>query len=322
MSAHQIMSDLPVSRVTYSPPFTNCGIDFCGPFAIKYKNQRKGVYAKYYVAIFICFSSRAIHLETVSELTSEAFVATLKRVISRRGKMAVIYTDNASNFKGASSEIKRLFAIVRRQEESLALFSAAEGIDWKFIPPRSPNFGGLWEAGVKSFKHHFRRTVGSSVLTLEEFNTVVVQIEGILNSRPLCPLPEDVNEFEVLTPGHFLIGRPLISLPEPEVTDVPVNRLSKWQRLTKQVQLIWKRWQIDVLSHLQQRNKWRTERENIQPGTIVLIKEDNLPPCKWAIARVIESLRGKDNKVRVVRLKVPSGETLRAISKICVLPWQ
>ncbi|GBN95285.1 hypothetical protein AVEN_207930-1 [Araneus ventricosus] len=320
--ADQIMGNLPKERVTPISAFANCGIDFCGPFLIKFKNQRKGIYSKIYVAILICLSTKAIHLETVSDLSSEAFIASLKRFIARRGKMAMIITDNATNFKGAKSELNRLFNLIRKPDESLANYLSSERINCKLIPPRSPNFGGLWEAGVKSFKYHLKRTIGLYKVTLEEFNTIIIQIEGILNSRPLSPLSSDINEYEVLTPAHFLIGRPITAIPEPEIINISDNKLSRWQQLTKFTQIIWKRWQREYLNHLQQLYKWQLKKDNLREGMIVIVKEDNLPPCKWALAKIIEIVRGTDNHIRVVKLKTASGTFMRSISKICVLPNQ
>ncbi|GFW93396.1 integrase catalytic domain-containing protein [Trichonephila clavipes] len=204
----QIMGNLPRERIIPSPPFTHVGIDFTGPFYIKYKGQRKGIYHKCYVAIFICFFKKTIHIEVVTELTTEAMIATLKRFFSRRGKSTSICTDNATNFIGASRELQRLYNLIKKSTRySFANYLTNEEITWKFIPPRSLNFGGLWEAGVKSFKHHFKRTVGDARLTLEQFITITTQIESILNSRPLTPMSSDPNDFAVLTPGHFLIGK-------------------------------------------------------------------------------------------------------------------
>ncbi|GBM81611.1 hypothetical protein AVEN_82341-1 [Araneus ventricosus] len=320
--ADQIMGNLPKERVTPTSAFTNCGIDFCGPFLIKFKNQRKGIYSKIYVAIFICLSTKAIHLETVSDLSSEAFIASLKRFIARRGKMSMIITDNATNFKGAKSELNRLFNLIRKPDECLANYLSSERINWKLIPPRSPNFGGLWEAGVKSFKYHLKRTIGLYKVTREEFDTIIIQIEGILNSRPLSPLSSDINEYEVLTPAHFLIGRPITAIPEPEIIIISDNKLSRWQQLTKFTQIIWKRWQREYLNHLQQRYKWQLKKDNLREGMIVIVKEDNLPMCKWALAKILEIIRGTDNHIRVVKLKTASGTFIRSISKICVLPNQ
>ncbi|GFX35314.1 integrase catalytic domain-containing protein [Trichonephila clavipes] len=245
----QIMGNLPRERITPSSPFTHIGIDFTGPFYIKYKGQRKGIYHKCYVAIFICFITKAIHIEVVPELTTEAMIAALKRFFSKR-KSTSICTDNATNFIGASRELQRLYNLIKNPPDILDNYLTNEEITWKFIPPRSPNFGELWDAGVKSFKH-FKRTVSDARLTLEQFITITTQIESILNSRPLTPMSSDPNDFAVLTPGHFLIGRPLQSLPEPDMTDKLDNRLSQWQKLTKFVQFIWHKERLDYLNNLQ-----------------------------------------------------------------------
>ncbi|GFW60110.1 integrase catalytic domain-containing protein [Trichonephila clavipes] len=292
----QLMGNLPSERVTPSAPFLNSGVDFCGPFQIKFKNQRKGIFSKVYVAIFVCLATKAIHLEAVTDLTTEAFIAALKRLCARRGRISTLMSDNATNFKGAAAELNRFIKLICNKNETLANYFASEAIQWKFIPPRSPNFGGLWEAGVKSFKHHLYRTLVNSKITFEEFETIIIQIEGILNSRPLVPLSDNINEYEVLTPGHFIIGRPISAIPEPAILDISDNRLSRWQYTTKCVQTIWKRWKNDYLNHLQQRNKWQFEKNNVAVGCLVLLKENDLPPCKWAMARILEVIYGTDGK--------------------------
>ncbi|GFV80748.1 integrase catalytic domain-containing protein [Trichonephila clavipes] len=178
------MGSLPRERVNPSFSFLHTGIDYCGPFFIRYKHQRKGTYQKIYVAIFVCLASKAVHLEIVSDLTTDAFLATLKRFVARRGKCATISSDNAKNFVGANRELKRLHNL-KFPEEKLSSYLSSEGISWNFMPPRAPNFGGLWEAGVKSFNFYLKRAVGNLKMTLEEFLTIITQIEGILNSRPI-----------------------------------------------------------------------------------------------------------------------------------------
>ncbi|GFW52081.1 integrase catalytic domain-containing protein [Trichonephila clavipes] len=304
----QIMADLPKDRVIKNYPFNVSGVDFCGLFYIKYKGQRKGVYNKIYVCIFICFVSKAVHLDIVTDLTSNAFIATLKRFIFRRGKCAKLYSDNATNFVGANIELKKMFNLVCKPDEALASYMASEGIDWKFLPPRAPNFGGLWEAGVKSFKFYLKRVVGNIRLTYEEFLTVIIQIEGMLNSRPLVPLSSDLDDLNVLTPSHFLIGRSITSIVEPDLTDLNENRLDNWQKITKIIQLIWKRWSVDYLNSLQQRNKWHFEKKNAKIGDMVIIKEDNLPSCQWSLGRINNIYPGKDSKVRVVEVKTTREE--------------
>ncbi|GBM69341.1 hypothetical protein AVEN_155764-1 [Araneus ventricosus] len=232
------MSNLPKERITPDKVFSSIGIDLCGPFLIKNKYQRKGPEIKVYVCIFNCLVTKAIHLEIISDLTSQSLIATLKRFISRRGKCHKIFSDNGSNMVGANRALRDLNKLVRDRNESLYAFFAEENIEWSFIPPRSPNWGGLWEANIKAFKYHFKRVAGNSKFSYEELLTLTTQIEAILNSRPLTPLSADVDDLDVLTPAHFLIGRPITAIVEPSLIDFETNRLNVWQRITKSVQTI------------------------------------------------------------------------------------
>ncbi|GFW53999.1 uncharacterized protein TNCV_3828071, partial [Trichonephila clavipes] len=143
----------------------------------------------------------------------------------------------------------------------------------------------------------------NSKFSYEELLTLITQIEAILNSRPLTPLSSDVDDLEVLTPAHFLIGRPITAIVEPSLLQCESNRLNVWQRITKSVQTIWKRWSLSYLNSLQQRKKWIVNKENLKLGDMVLIREENLPPCKWLLGRVVKIYMGKDKKVRVVDIK-------------------
>ena len=166
-------------------------------------------------------------------------------------------------------------------------FFATEHILWHFIPPRSPHFGGIWESAVKAVKYHLRRVVGNASLTYEEFNTIIVQVEACLNSRPLSPLSADPDDLNPLTPGHFLIGSSLTAMVEPDLTTLNTGRLNRYQHLTQMMQQFWKRWSKDYITELQQRSsKGVFTSPNVTPGTMVLVVEDNLPPMLWSIGRV------------------------------------
>lgn len=157
-------------------------------------------------------------------------------------------------------------------------------------------------------------------LTYDELHTVVSQIAAILNSRPLTPLSNDPNDFSALTPGHFLVGRPLTSVPEPDLGEIPENRLSHWQRTQDFVQQLWKKWKTQYLSDLHNRTKWTRQRNNVRIGTMVVVKEDNLPPQKWRLGRITEIFPSQDGNIRVVAVRTQDGVFRRGISKICVLP--
>ncbi|XP_063540322.1 uncharacterized protein LOC134749332 [Cydia strobilella] len=182
----QLMGALPPARVTPGRAFIRSGVDYAGPINLRTSKGRGHHSYKGYVCLFICMVTKAIHLEVVSELTSRGFLEAFKRFTSRRGRCLEIYSDNGTNFVGAAKELKDLFnaqksAIIQEVAESLAL----NGTTWHFIPPRSPNFDGLWEAGIKSTKYHIKRVIGESTLTFEEMATLLSQIEACLNSRPI-----------------------------------------------------------------------------------------------------------------------------------------
>ncbi|GFY02626.1 integrase catalytic domain-containing protein [Trichonephila clavipes] len=125
------------------------GLTLLDRFGSRATNSVKAVCIRY-VSIFVCFVTKAVHFELVSDLTTQTFIASLKRFIARRGRPSLIFSDNGKTFIGANAELKRLYKLVINPDPELAGFLVDENINWKFLPPRAPNFGGLWEAGVKS----------------------------------------------------------------------------------------------------------------------------------------------------------------------------
>ncbi|XP_008182613.1 uncharacterized protein LOC103309303 [Acyrthosiphon pisum] len=232
------MADLPPARVLPSRPFAHVGVDYAGPFLIKEGRRKQARSVKGYLALFVCMVIKAVHIEVVSDLTTDAFIAALHRFVSRRGLPSDIYSDCGTNFKGANRELQRMFSEPAAQE----LYSGAISCHWHFNPPASPHFGGLWEAAVKSCKYHLKRVIGTQMLTFEEMATLVSRIEAILNSRPITPQSSSPHDLNPLTPGHFLVGGPLVTIAEPDLTTTPMNRLRRWQLLTLFHQSFWTRW--------------------------------------------------------------------------------
>ena len=220
----QRMGQLPAARITPSPPFTVSGIDYAGPFTLKHGHTRKPVLVKAYIALFVCFVTKAVHLEIVSDLTTEAFLAALKRFVSRRGLPTEIHTDNGTNFVGAKNDLAELYRFLSTDTTTRAINSYLLNlrITWHCIPERAPHFGGLWEAAVKSTKFHLRRVIGSQRLDYEEFSTIATQVESCLNSRPISTTTSHSTDgIMVLTPGHFLISRELRAYPETTIQSEP-----------------------------------------------------------------------------------------------------
>ncbi|XP_071631880.1 uncharacterized protein [Temnothorax longispinosus] len=206
------MGDLPKQRVAgYERPFTNTGVDYAGPLQVRESRRRGRTHvSKGYIAIFRCFSTKAVHLEFVSALTTEAFLAALSRFTARRGICSQMFSDNGTNFVGAARELRKIYAFLEKEKDEIQTSLAQQKITWSFIPPRAPHFGGLWEAAVKIAKRHLNSVTQGRVLTFEEYATLLAEIEAILNSRPLTPLSSDPTDLSVLTPAHFLIGDSLV----------------------------------------------------------------------------------------------------------------
>lgn len=320
--SQQLMGSLPEKRVRSYRPFQNVGIDFCGPFSVKQSSLKRSVETKAYIALFVCFSVKAIHIELLSDLTTNCFIAAFKRFIARRGKPTSVYCDNGSTFKGANRQLKEFYQEYNSKIDKsyIEIFGSEENIKFNFIPCYSPVLGGIWEAGVKSVKYHIKRVIGLTKLNYEQFNTIIIQIEGILNSRPLTPISSDPTDLTYLTPAHFLIGTTLTTFPEPNITTIPQNRVKFWKLCTHMTQQFWSKWYKDYLVQLQNRPKWKNSLPNLKVNDLVLLKEDNLPCQKWPMARVIEVLPGKDGKIRVVKIRTSKGIHSRSVSKVALLP--
>jgi hypothetical protein len=325
-NANPKTGNLPAHRVQPGRPFQTCGVDYAGPVLIRESRGRgKRALLKSYIAIFVCFTTKAIHIELVTELTTAEFLAALRRFVARRGLPQNIYSDNATNFVGANNELIELKNFFEHKQFKNQVMNQLVNmsIKWHFIPPRSPHMGGLWEINVKSVKQHLKKNLGETKLTYSEMYTVLVQIEACLSSRPLIPISNDPNDLEPLTPGHFLVGESLTSIPEYDVSDVPMNRLSRWQLVEQLRSHFWKRWHREYLTQLQQRSKPKgTKNTPMEIGTMVLMMEDNAPSLSWNLGRVIELHPGDDGVTRVVTVRTNQGDFKRTARRLCVLPLE
>ena len=186
-------------------------------------------------------------------------------------------------------------------------FTTSQQIKWSFIPEHSPYFGGIWEAAVKSAKFHLKRILGDHKLTFEELSTVLCQIEACLNSRPLVPLvTPNIEGIDCLTPGHFLVGRPIQALPEKNISP-SLTLLRRWNLCNKLSHEFWKRWSLEYLHYLQCTTKWNKVHCNFALGDIVLIKDDFKFKQQWPMGKIIAVHPGQDGKVRVATVKTAGG---------------
>lgn len=316
----QLMGDLPRYRVNAAFPFYEVGCDYAGPILYKQHFGRKSPICKAYVAVFICLVTKAVHLELVSDQTTDAFLAALDRFVARRGLCGHIHSDNGTNFQGAARKLAEYKQTAAQSDwnDKISNYLSSKKIQWHFIPPGAPHFGGAWESAVKSMKFHLKRTIGQATLNFEQLVTLLARIEAILNSRPLVQGESDDQPY--ISPGHFICGRPLNAVPEHECTHLKLSTLANWRLIQHLTQSFWVRWSAEYLLSLQSKSKWLTEKPNISVNDVVLIREENLPPACWKLGKVLQVHAGSDGLVRVITLKTETSIMKRPITKVIPLP--
>ncbi|XP_057338482.1 uncharacterized protein LOC130676347 [Microplitis mediator] len=283
--SQQLMGQLPTSRVSPSLVFESTGVDYAEPVQLKYFQGRGTRCYKGWIAVFVML------LNFCNSLGSWADVI-LKQLLT-----------------GALNESSHLQQIL-----------TSDGTQWIFNPPSAPHMGGKGEAAVKSVKHHLQRTIADLLLTYEDFSTFLTHVEILLNSRPLSALTDDPEDIAALTPGHFIRGAPLNTVPEPSVTSVPTSRLSLYQRIQERLQYFWERWSVECLQSHQSISKWHTSHHDIKIGSLVLIVDERYPPSKWPLARVTHLHPGSDGLTRVVTVKTATSTFTRPVTKLVLLP--
>ncbi|XP_055622824.1 uncharacterized protein LOC129766326 [Toxorhynchites rutilus septentrionalis] len=317
----QQMGQLPAPRVNESPAFTHTGVDLCGPFEVIMSSRSKSKITAY-ACIFICFATKAVHLEVVEDQSAAAFISALLRFTSVRGVPEVIYSDNGRNFIGASRELNHLRKIYNEEvfQNKLVNDAMDHGIRFSFIPPRSPNFGGLWESNIKVAKRLFTAAAKGVQLNILELQTLFYRVAAIMNSRPLTTVYTAPDSPVPLTPGHFLIGRPLLEVPIPTQGEDRRNLTTRWKRIQSQLEQFWKRWRDEYLHQLRNYAKWTKQQSNVEVGQVVLIGDDHIPVARWPMGIVTQIHPGEDGIVRVAVVRTSSGIYKRNVRTFAPLP--
>lgn len=201
---------LPTTRTNDSPPFTITGVDFAGEIYVKSTKGRSNVY----ICLFTCASTRAVHLEVVTDLTVPTFVEAFRRFASRKSLPKVLISDNASTYQSAAEELLKLL-----KSPLLETHLSNRAVQWRFIPKRAPWYGGFWERLIGLTKITLKRVLGRASVQLSELQTIVVEIEAILNDRPLRFVSSNIEDEQPLTPSHLLYGRRITALPHPLIEE-------------------------------------------------------------------------------------------------------
>lgn len=316
------MADLPPFRVRQIRPFAKTGLDFAGPFTTRPRKVRDKTRFKSYLCVFVCMATKAIHLELLTDMTRDCFIVCLDRFVARRGCPLELFSDQGTTFIAANKFLKAGFRSLFSSDSltQLSQHLQQSGIRWSFNPPGAPHFGGLWETAVKSAKTLLYRSIGQQCLTHEQLETLFVRIEASLNSRPLTALSTDPSDLLPLTPGHFLVGTPLITLPRPANPATGLTLHSRWKLLDNIFLSYWNQWHKSYLHTLQQRAKWHKSLPEIQIGDLVLIKSENYPPLSWPLARVQKLVADSKGVIRSATVNTAQGTYDRPLVKLCPLP--
>ncbi|XP_055585092.1 uncharacterized protein LOC129737945 [Uranotaenia lowii] len=308
------MAPLPEERVTPGGrPFSIVGIDYFGPYSIKIGRSN----VKRWVALFTCLVVRAVHLEAVTSLSTEACKLAIRRFIARRGPPLKVFSDNGTNFVGASRELRNE---IKMLNEGLAsTFTNAE-TEWFFNPPSSPHMGGAWERMVRTVKVAMNALHESRSPTDEVFVTVLCEAESIVNSRPLTHLPLETADQESLTPNHFLLlDSHGAKQSEKRPTSEREALTSGWNQCQKLLDTFWQRWVKEYLPTLNRRTKWYDDVKPIVPGDLVFIADDGIRN-RWIRGKVVRTVPGKDGRTRQAYVQTGNmGILKRPVAKLAIV---
>ncbi|XP_028323877.1 uncharacterized protein LOC114476498 [Gouania willdenowi] len=300
----QRMSDLPLQRLEPSPPFTHCGMDCFGPFLTTEGRKQH----KRYGLLFTCFCSRAIHIELLEDLSTDAFINALRCFISIRGAIRQIQCDQGTNFVGARNEFKA--ALNELDTHRLSAYLTERQCDFVMNAPHSSHAGGVWERQIKTVRSVLNTTLTLSNGRLNDasLRTLFYEAMAIVNSRPLAiDNLNNPDSLEPLTPNHLLHLKSNAPLPPPGAfSKEDLYCKKRWRRVQFLAEQFWSRWRREYVHSIISRQKWHSPKRNLTVGDVVLDMDEQAPRSKWKLARVLETVSGKDGLVR--RVKISLGE--------------
>ena len=305
------MADLPECRAAVDqPPFSHCGVDLFGPVTIK--QGRKEL--KRWVVLLTCLTVRCVHLEVVNSCETDDFISALRRFTNRRGCPTDMYSDNGSNFKGATNELKEF--VSKLDKGAIEEFATDLRIEWHWNPPSAPHMGGAWERLVRSSKEVLCGLVQKKVLTDSQLITFLTEVERILNSRPLTHISENIDDLDALTPNHILLGRHRNWHTITDISESDITSRNKWKQVQALQASFWQRWVKEYLPTLMKRPCWRTQKPNFVEGELVLVQDDDFKRGKWPLGRITKVMPGADDVVRMVEVKMRNATYTRPVSKL------
>ncbi|XP_047037924.1 uncharacterized protein LOC124643112 [Helicoverpa zea] len=307
------MGDLPEGRLAHHQrPFTHTGVDLFGPMEVTIGRRRE----KRYGVLFTCLTVRAIHVELVGSLTTDDVIMALRRMAARRGWPRHLYSDNGTNLRGADKELKKCVSELDEKLLADGVQSYSMTTTWTFSPPASPHWGGAWERLIRCVKNALKVVLKERAPRDAVLQTLMTEVEVMVNSRPLTHVSVEPNTDETLTPNHFLLGSSS-NLPTMGTFDESDTFLRKQWRIAQQLaDSFWRRWVKEVLPDMRPRKKWQQEQRPLQVGDLVLIVDPASPRNVWPRGIIRRVMPGQDGRIRVAEVQTKSGILRRPVARV------
>ncbi|XP_055523265.1 uncharacterized protein LOC129717404 [Wyeomyia smithii] len=307
------MADLPRCRLAaFVRPFTHTGVDYFGPMEVAIGRRVE----KRWGVLFTCLSIRAVHIEVASSLTTNSCIMAIRNFIARRGTPAIFYSDRGTNFIGSDRELKQ--ALEKVDQHKMAQEFVSSETSWRFNPPAAPHMGGSWERLIQYVKRTLSELHLSPRPSDEGLRNALIEVEGILNARPLTHVPIEDEASPALTPNHWLLGSSDGAKPWSLLDENSIALRRGWHLSQKFANQFWTRWLLEYLPEITRRSKWHRRVRPIAEGDIVLIVDPNSPRNCWPKGRVIGTVN-RDGQVRTVTIKTSTGIYERPAVKVAVL---
>ena len=299
----QKMADLPLDRLSMDPPFTHVGVDVFGPWTVSARRTRGGhAESKRWAVLFTCLSVRAIHLEVIESMDSSSFINALRRFLAIRGPVKHIRSDRGTNFIGACKELGIPSNV---DEDMVKRYLSEKGCTWTFNPPHASHMGGAWERMIGITRRILDSMLlqsQTSRLTHEVLTTFMAEVMAIVNNRPVVPVSTDAEDPFILSPATLLTQKTGPHLIPPG--DNKNLHKRQWRQVQSLADTFWDRWRKQYLSTLQARRKWTSDKPNITPGSVVLMRDSQSKRNDWPMGVISQVFPSKDGRVRKVEVKI------------------
>ena len=292
----QKMAPLPDFCINIAAPFERTCLDLAGHFETRMNGR---AHHKVWICIFSCCVTRAVHAELVYKLDADSEINAITRFAARRPGIRTFISDRGTNLVGADGILRREWNSWR---ETIAPELHKKNIEWTFIPAGTPHYGGLWERVVGLFKKHITSATRGDILHVDMFNTIVIEIEGILNRRPLTPMSDDPDDTECISPAHILYPATFAHSSAIIVPDnaYETSAQASWKRAQNRISAFWKVWSTEYLDLLHTRSKWQTTRDDMRIGDLVILVDESSRRHDWKMARVKKVFKRDNHVIKVI----------------------